>query len=128
MCKIGMARKVNVKKVVVGMLLLAAIFVFAPAFTLTVNAVEPIPESNLTWEFNENTGVLTIQGVGSMPNFYGLYSQPWLAHRDSITSAVITNGVTTIGTGAFSNNNITSVTLLLRHSPHTSMHNRQTCN
>jgi hypothetical protein len=73
-------------------------------------ASNPIPDSNLTWEFNETTGVLIIRGMGAMPNF-PTNNQPWLAHRDSITNLIIEQGVTTIGTNAFAGNNLTSVTI-----------------
>ena len=64
--------------------------------------------SNLTWTL-DSEGVLTISGSGDMYD-YGLYSAPWYFSR--VKSAVIADGVTSIGDGAFSYcTSLTSVTI-----------------
>jgi hypothetical protein len=83
-----------------------------------------IPESNLTWEFDETTGVLRISGTGAMPDFDAfnpvdddgmprplVANTPWRVHRNAITTAIIEHGVTTIGGNAFYDNNLTSATI-----------------
>ncbi len=65
---------------------------------------------NLTWSL-PCSGVLTISGTGKMAD-YTSSSAPWNAHKASINSVVISDGVTGIGESAFENcSNMTSVTL-----------------
>lgn len=54
---------------------------------------------NLTWEL-EN-GTLTINGTGAMKD-YGAVRAPWYNQRDTITTVIIAEGVTSIGKSAFS--------------------------
>lgn len=54
---------------------------------------------NLTWELGDE-GLLVISGTGKMEDFKAP-SVPWKAERESITSVVIGNGVTSIGEYAF---------------------------
>ncbi len=53
---------------------------------------------NLTWNFDNSTGTLTISGTGEMKSSA---SYPWVAYRNIIKSVVINEGVTTIGNSAF---------------------------
>ncbi len=67
---------------------------------------------NLTWDLTD--GVLTISGTGAMDNYDLWYSSypSWHNYRLSITSVVITDGVTTIGEQAFRDySNLTSVNI-----------------
>ena len=65
---------------------------------------------SLTWDLTN--GVLTISGNGDMYDFQSPYNTPWYSYRNSITSAVITEGVTSIGKYAFYNcTDLTSVTI-----------------
>ncbi len=67
-------------------------------------------DDNLTWSL-PCSGVLTISGTGKMAD-YTSSSAPWNAHKASINSVVISDGVTGIGESAFENcSNMTSVTL-----------------
>ena len=52
------------------------------------------------WKLDSD-GVLTISGSGNMTNYSSETDVPWYAHRDSIKTVVIENGVTNIGTCAF---------------------------
>ena len=67
--------------------------------------------NNLTWSFNRCTGVLTISGSGAMAG-YAVNDVPWAAFRDAITSVVLPNGLTNIGSNAFNRcTQITSITI-----------------
>ena len=64
---------------------------------------------NLTWTLCE--GVLTISGTGAMANYPAL-NMPWKYFITSITSVIISDGVTTIGTSAFNGcSNLTTLTV-----------------
>ena len=64
---------------------------------------------NLTW--NLTGGVLTISGTGAMNDYSGTIA-PWYSYRSSITSAIVENGVTSIGERAFDGcSSLTSVTI-----------------
>ena len=66
--------------------------------------------SNLTWTL-DSEGLLTISGSGDMYD-YGLSDAPWYGIRSRVKSAVIADGVTSIGQQAFSNcTSLTSVTI-----------------
>ena len=66
--------------------------------------------SNLTWTLDRE-GVLTISGSGDMYD-YGLSDAPWYGIRSRVKSAVIADGVTSIGGWAFYEcTSLTSVTI-----------------
>ena len=66
--------------------------------------------SNLTWTL-DSEGVLTISGSGGMHG-YGSSDAPWYGSRSRVKSAVIAEGVTSIGESAFENcGSLTSVTI-----------------
>ena len=66
---------------------------------------------NVRWTFESCTGTLYISGTGAMNNYPAL-NMPWKWHRASITSVVISDGVTNIGYNAFNGcSNLTSVTI-----------------
>ena len=54
---------------------------------------------NLTWELSCDS-VLTISGTGAMTN-YSYNTTPWYAYRNTIKTAIFSNGVTSIGSYAF---------------------------
>lgn len=59
---------------------------------------------NLTWEFNTETGALTISGTGAMNNYsWDPNAAPWYEYKDAITSVSFPEGITTIGAYAFVN-------------------------
>lgn len=59
---------------------------------------------NLTWTFNEKTGILTISGTGDMYDYSNMENtKSWERYGESITKIVINEGVTSIGDYAFSN-------------------------
>ena len=64
---------------------------------------------NLTWTLSDD-GVLTISGTGAMTDYSS--SAPWYSSNSSITSVIISDGVTSIGSSAFSHcSSLTSVTI-----------------
>ena len=66
--------------------------------------------SNLTWTLDSD-GVLTISGSGDMYD-YGLSGAPWYGSSSRVKSAVIADGVTSIGEKAFLYcTSLTSVTI-----------------
>ena len=56
---------------------------------------------DLSWNFDSNTGTLTISGTGDMPDYYYYSSIPWSYYWSDILEVDIANGVTSIGDGAF---------------------------
>ncbi|MDE6730581.1 MAG: leucine-rich repeat protein [Oscillospiraceae bacterium] len=57
---------------------------------------------NLTWNFEESTGTLTISGTGAMDDWNWRYdNNPEWAILNNIKKVIIEDGVTTIGNGAF---------------------------
>ena len=54
---------------------------------------------NLTWELED--GVLTITGSGEMDNYSASSGAPWEARKNSITSIIVQDGVSSIGNYAF---------------------------
>lgn len=67
--------------------------------------------TNLTWTFNETTGILAVSGTGDMDD-YSSTNSPWESYEDSIKKVVINNGVTSIGSYAFNFcENLTNVTI-----------------
>lgn len=63
---------------------------------------------NLTWNLDEKTAILTINGIGNMWDFRSEHIIPW---PEWIKTIVIENGVENIGDGAFSETNITAIKL-----------------
>ena len=56
---------------------------------------------NLTWRYDPETGVLTIEGEGNMWDYDSLKLMPWFQYADNIKKIVLSNGVTSIGKNAF---------------------------
>ena len=66
---------------------------------------------NLTWTFDDATGTLTISGTGEMYD-YDDYPAPWDEFKDQIMQIDISDGVTSIGNGAFRDlQYVTSITI-----------------
>lgn len=66
---------------------------------------------DLTWNFDETSGVLTIGGTGAIPgqqrDAVGMFADysPWKGHAGDVTKIVIQEGITEIGERAFSGYN-----------------------
>ena len=66
---------------------------------------------NLTWVLTED-GTLTISGSGEMQGYINPSKAPWYSNRTKILSAVVDDGVTSIGFSAFDGcTSLTSVTI-----------------
>ncbi|MBR4727952.1 MAG: leucine-rich repeat protein, partial [Clostridia bacterium] len=68
-----------------------------------------------TWNYDTETQTLTISGTGGISNYssyQGLTYAPWRSYSDSMKTLVIKNGITSIGSYAFSGcTGLTSVTI-----------------
>lgn len=74
------------------------------------NGEDPGISGNITWSFRD--GILTISGNGPMKDYTYTNPAPWYSLRDDIQEVVITEGVTSIGVGAFDSYwNMKSVTI-----------------
>ena len=56
---------------------------------------------DVTYSFDESTGLLVISGNGPMTNFSSYVQTPWKSFSSSIKRVVIESGVTSIGDNAF---------------------------
>ena len=73
---------------------------------------------NVTWSLDTATGALTVSGSGAMTNYSSESSSLW-NYRGYIKSAVIEEGVTSVGVYAFQGcTNLTAITLPGLHHPH----------
>lgn len=86
-------------------------------YTIAESAADIIAsgvDGNITWSLSKD-GVLTLSGHGDMNNYYNddlslhdnpnlhIYNKvPWIAYKESIRSIIIKDGVTSIGSCAFS--------------------------
>lgn len=67
---------------------------------------------DLTWEFNDRNGELTISGTGSMYDYNDSIEIPWFDHLSQIKQITVGDGVTRIGNCAFLwANNLTTALL-----------------
>ena len=68
---------------------------------LTGNMDDLLPDS-VSWDFDEDTGTLTISGKGKMDDYlWGTDNPPWYEFSRDIKSVVIEEGITHIGKQAF---------------------------
>ena len=83
-------------------LALIMIISIIPMSSITVSAAETSGTcgDNLTWNFNETTGTLTISGTGAMDDF-SAGNSPWATYEDDIVTVVVDDGVTRIGSNSF---------------------------
>ena len=80
----------------IGLLTAGGVIAFADDETATVGTCG----DDLTWEFDEDTGTLTISGSGEMDD-YSYSGSPWYDLRASITEVELGSGITSIGEYAF---------------------------
>ena len=97
------------KKAISILLVLCMVMGFVPAYAAEADtpvATSGVCGDNLTWEFDETTGTLTISGTGEMWDWKkhteGAHKPaPWGEFGDSIKNLIIKDGVTRIGDCAF---------------------------
>lgn len=68
------------------------------------------PETDVTWEFDEKTGTLTLSGTGETPWVRTEYPAPWSKHIEDITALKVNEGITILN-GIGNCQNLRSVTL-----------------
>lgn len=66
---------------------------------------------NHTWAYDSETKTLTISGEGDMGNFWNMYNPPWDAFEGQMTTLVIEDGVTNVGSYLFNNSNLEKVVI-----------------
>lgn len=57
---------------------------------------ETPPETNVTWNFDSNTGTLTLSGTGETPWATDAYPAPWAAHYEDINYVIVNEGITVL--------------------------------
>lgn len=68
--------------------------------------------SNVYWEANVTKGILTLSGTGATYNYNSSKNCPWFEYKDSITSIIVEEGITVLGSQLFRNSiNLSSVQL-----------------
>lgn len=117
-----------IKKALVLLLVCCMAVGMLPVATAAAEPITGTCGENVTWSLDLDTGVLTISGSGDMEGYASSYNgftancAPWRDYKDSITSVVVEEGVTSIGAFAFFlANNLTQVSLpygLLRIGDH----------
>lgn len=99
------------KKLMIGLIALCLLVCAVPAaFAAETNEANETTEAvtqpgrdpdscgeDLKWSYS--SGVLTVTGTGAMDDMTG--GAPWASYKDSITSVVLSGGVTTVGAEAF---------------------------
>lgn len=91
--------------------LLLVIILLVPFLGVTASAdvvAQGTCGPNLKWEISDRT--LTISGTGAMDDFFGV-GNPWYDYMSTFDHVVVKEGVTSIGSAAFSNYPIQSVIL-----------------
>ncbi|MBR4892957.1 MAG: leucine-rich repeat protein [Clostridia bacterium] len=100
------------RKTILSLILIFSIMASLISFIpITVNAASSgTCGDNLTWTLDDS-GTLTISGIGDMENYTSVSSTPWYSNRSKIKTVVIDVGVTSIGDRAFYSFSITKVTI-----------------
>ena len=98
----------------ISAVLMALLIVITPCFSSaaeeSVGSVSGTCGENLTWEYDDATGTLTISGTGPIDD-YSPYNRPWGKYEDKIESVIIGDAVTGIGNYSFYGfDNLTSIT------------------
>jgi len=85
-------------------LLLAACLINITGFAATGGAVN----ASINWTLDDK-GTLTISGIGAMPDYDWKNNPPWYGSRNSITTVIVEDGITTIGDESFKYSAIDSI-------------------
>ena len=98
----GNIMKAKTTKIMGILLTLVMLVTMLGAFTLSASAAEVASgtSGDVSWTLTDD-GTLTFSGEGAMADNYNAGSQPWYAYKDSITTVIVTKGVTVISPYAF---------------------------
>ena len=91
-------------------LFIGVVLVFPSEAAVVISGVCGADGDNVTWILDDE-GTLTISGTGAMKDYSDENNPPWYDNCDSITSAVITSGVTAIGDYSFICCSLSSATI-----------------
>ena len=72
-----------------------------PFIPLEAELISGVCGDNLTWCFNPETGLLSIEGSGDMWDFGDLYQVPWSSFITNLKTVSLPDGLTHIGNFAF---------------------------
>lgn len=102
----------NMKRILVITIMVLMLF-----SSTSLLGCEMLPQNDeVTWTFDENTGILTISGNGEMESIINFVISassdsrdnakvsvhcPWDSYREDILHAVVEEGVTSVGAAAF---------------------------
>ncbi|MDD6021937.1 MAG: leucine-rich repeat protein [Oscillospiraceae bacterium] len=105
----------QIKSVLSCLLAVVMLVAMMPAANIGITAQAAVGSGtcgeNLTWSLDEE-GTLTISGTGKMTDWDYFGDVPWYEMRDSIKAVIISDGVTSIGYGAFWDcTSLTSITI-----------------
>ena len=81
--------------------ILLALCMLLSMIPMVTAADNTISGSDVSWSFDAETGKLTIEGTGPMPDFRSTGAVPWSSHKSAIKTVEIAEGITTIGRYAF---------------------------
>ena len=84
----------------ISVLLCVMLAAILPTFAQQTNGFCGAERDNLTWNFDSETGELSISGEGEMM-YLEMFEAPWEALKDSVKSVRIGSGVTSVGRFAF---------------------------
>ena len=104
--------KIFTVSAILGMSCLVPVSLVCPQMKICAGAEDISGQcgENLTWSLEE--GVLTVSGTGDMYNYEKYAESPWNNYKDTIKSAVIKEGVTSISNKSFADCvNLISVTI-----------------
>ncbi len=96
--------KIKANKILSILLAVVTVISIISMSAVTTHAETITGTNGGNWSFNDETGVLTISGTGSMNNYQTEYDgnhSPWYSFKDDITSVIIESGVLSIGDAAF---------------------------
>lgn len=90
------------KKALSLVLVLVMCLALLPISTLAANKISgTIYLTNISWEFDVDSGTLTLSGTGRMPNWGLSQTKPWESYINDITHIVVESGITRVGSYAF---------------------------
>ena len=92
------------KSILVLVMLVSLLFILIVSMSIAASAEETgysgTYGSNIVWNFNPESGTLTISGSGYMEGDYGT-QYPWIEYKDYITTLIIQEGINNIPGSAF---------------------------